>query len=312
MSVLELDVDAGLGSGLTALFTPKAEHPLIANPEGIFSSLGWKADAWQLGLLKTRAPYTLVLCPRQVGKSATAAAKSLVTAITRPNSLSMIVSRSQNQASEVLLKVKMLHAAYRGLLREKRLLTVSREAQQWKPSNVTDYDDDEFECPASVSDAKTYREFSNGSRIIATACSSSTTVGNTTDLVILDEAARMPDPVYYSIRPTLAIAQSAGKGELIVLSTPFGKRGWFYEAWKQCEDAKRDGNKPDWNQVSIKVEECPRISPEFLASEMRAMGRHWFDQEYRTVFREAMDSVFSSDDIDRAIVDTGKELFEEI
>jgi hypothetical protein len=44
-------------------------------------------------------------------------------------------------------------------------------------------------------------------------------------LVIVDEAARVPDDLYRAVRPMLAVSQ----GRLIALSTPFGQRGWFYD-----------------------------------------------------------------------------------
>ncbi len=285
-------------------------HRLTASPASLFEPVGWKPDEWQLHLLRSKAPQTLVLCPRQVGKSLSAAAKALITALTKPRSLSVIISRSQHQAAEVLLKVKILHAAYMGHLREARRL----QGVQWQPSPITDYavDEEDSADATTVRDNRLSKEFANGSRIETMACRGETAVGNTTDLLILDEAARMPDQVYMALRPTLAIAQSAGKGELLVLSTPFGKRGWFWEAWKSCEDAKAKGNNPDWAQVSIKVEQCPRITPQFLASEERAMGRHWYQQEYLTIFRDAIDSVFSGDDVDRAVVNTGEPLQEAV
>ena len=47
------------------------------------------------------------------------------------------------------------------------------------------------------------------------------------DLLILDEASRVPDDLYRSVRPMLAVS----RGRLLALSTPFGQRGWFYEEW---------------------------------------------------------------------------------
>jgi hypothetical protein len=271
-------------------------HPLSAHPERLFTPLEWKPDTWQLDMLKRSERQTIVLCPRQSGKSLSAAAKALVTALTRPNSLSVIISRSQHQAAEVLLKVSILHKAWLGELKGRRL----DRLKSWQPKPITDYDLEEADVEC-VRDNALSKAFENGSRIETFACKGETAVGTTTDLLILDEAARMPDSVYYSVRPTLAIAQSKGKGELVALSTPFGKRGWFYEEWERCEKSKKEGTKSDWRQVSIDVNQCPRITKEFLASEERSMGARWFAQEYGLSFSDAVDSVFSHDDIERAM-----------
>ena len=46
-------------------------------------------------------------------------------------------------------------------------------------------------------------------------------------LLVVDEASRVSDELYYSIRPMLAVSG----GRLIALSTPWGARGWFHAAW---------------------------------------------------------------------------------
>ena len=47
------------------------------------------------------------------------------------------------------------------------------------------------------------------------------------DLVIIDEAARVEDDLISAFRPMLATSN----GRLIALTTPAGKRGWFFDAW---------------------------------------------------------------------------------
>ncbi len=54
---------------------------------------------------------------------------------------------------------------------------------------------------------------------------------------------------------------------IVCLSTPFGKRGFFFEEW---------ANGQRWNRLKVTADECPRISPEFLEEERRALGPHWF------------------------------------
>jgi len=66
----------------------------------------------------------------------------------------------------------------------------------------------------------------NGSRIEALPGSEKTVRGfSGTSLLILDEAARVDDELYYAVRPMLAVSG----GALMLLSTPFGKRGIFHQ-----------------------------------------------------------------------------------
>ena len=63
--------------------------------------LGFEADEWQGGLLRSSARWTLVLCSRQAGKSTTAAVLALHTALHRPGSLVLLVAPSLRQAGEL-------------------------------------------------------------------------------------------------------------------------------------------------------------------------------------------------------------------
>jgi hypothetical protein len=79
-------------------------------------------------------------------------------------------------------------------------------------------------------------------------------------LVIEDEAARVNDATNIAVRPMLAVSG----GRFILMSTPFGRRGHFYEAWEKGGE--------EWTRTAIKADECPRISREFLAQERKTIG----------------------------------------
>jgi hypothetical protein len=55
-------------------------------------------------------------------------------------------------------------------------------------------------------------------------------------LILIDEAARVDDAMYKALRPMLAV----GQGDLWLMSTPYGKRGFFYECWEH--DSRRIGS----------------------------------------------------------------------
>jgi hypothetical protein len=137
----------------------------------------------------------------------------------------------------------------------------------------------------SKSESALRLELENGSRIISLPGQESTVRGfAAVSLLIVDEAARVPDDLYYSVRPMLAVSG----GRMVALSTPWGRRGWFFKEWTEGHG---------WHKVSITAEQCPRISPAFLEEERRAMPRAWFEAEYFCVFNEAEDSVFTYDEV---------------
>ena len=117
-------------------------------------------------------------------------------------------------------------------------------------------------------------------------------------LVVEDESAFVEDSFYRAVRPMLAVSA----GRLILLSTPYGKRGHFYEAW--------DSGGDDWHRVKVPATDCPRITPEFLEQECWALGELWFRQEYRCEFADIIDAVFRLGDIERSITDDVTPLFE--
>ena len=110
-------------------------------------------------------------------------------------------------------------------------------------------------------------------------------------LIIEDEAARVPDNLYRAVRPMLAVTD----GRLILMSTPYGKRGHFYEEW--------EFGKKLWEQVRITADNCPRITPAFLAGERASLGDLWFRQEYFGEFLAAGDSIFDYDTVTACVTD---------
>jgi phage terminase large subunit-like protein len=217
-------------------------------------------DPWQRQLLQTTAQRILLLCSRQSGKSTTAAALALRTSLLEANSLTLLLSPSLRQSGELFKKVLYL------------------------------YNELNRPVPARQESALTI-QLANGSRVVSLPGDESTVRGYSgVDLLVLDEAALVPDSLYVSVRPMLAVSQ----GRMICLSTPHGRRGWFHAAWTSAED---------WERVEIKASQCPRISPRFLAEEKASLGEYWYRQEYETEFCEVIDSVFRGVDIDRLQLD---------
>ena len=100
--------------------------------------------------------------------------------------------------------------------------------------------------------------------------------------------------------PMLATTQ----GRFIALSTPKGRRGWFYETWMHGGDT--------WQRVSVAATECPRISADFLEEQRRILGPTVFEQEYCCAFHDDNSSAFSSALIKQALVNSFPPFFAEV
>jgi len=137
----------------------------------------------------------------------------------------------------------------------------------------------------------------NESRIIALPGKEETVRGfSAVDLVIADEAARVPDSAYVATRPMLAVSG----GRFVGLSTPAGQRGWFYTAWE---------TQPDWEKVKVTGYDCPRMSDEFLEQERREMGDWQFRNEYLCEFQDTENQLFRTEDIESALTEEESALF---
>src|SRR5215813_12014128 len=191
---------------------------LALDPALILEARGLTPDPWQRALLLSQDRQLLLCCSRQSGKSTVVSALALHTALFTPGSLVLLLSPSQRQSAEIFRKVleadnalgHPIPAVYRTQLR---------------------------------------LELGNGSRVLCLPGREETirSFGGV-DLLVLDEAARIRDELYRSVRPMLAVSQ----GRLIALSTPFGRRGWFYHEWA--------GSGP-WRRFRVTWRDCPRITP---------------------------------------------------
>jgi len=203
-------------------------------------ALGLDPDPWQAEVLRSDAKRILLNCSRQSGKSTITAALALHTAMFQAGSLVLCLSPTLRQSSELFRNVSRFYGV--------------------DPS------------VPSRSESTLRLELENGSRIVSLPGQEQTVRGYAgVSLLVVDEAARVPDGLYYSVRPMLAVSD----GRLIALSTPFGNRGWFYEAWHSSET---------WKKWEIPASRCPRISEEFLEEERRVLGSYWYQQEYECSF----------------------------
>lgn len=153
------------------------------------------------------------------------------------------------------------------------------------------------DAPKIVNESTLRMEMDNGSRIIALPGTEATIRGySAPKLVLVDEASRVEDSLFTGLRPMLATNQ----GRMVLLTTPYGKRGFFYEAWAHGEG---------WKRTRITADQCPRIDPEWLAEERKIIGEWQYRQEYLCEFVDTDESFFSSDLIEAALRPCGGALW---
>lgn len=160
----------------------------------LMGNLGLAPDPWQIEVLQGNHQRLLLNCCRQAGKSTVVALMALAEALFVPFTKVLVLSRSYRQSTELFRIVTGFYA---------RLQT-----------------------PIKLRQTRAELLLTNQSRIVCLPCREDTIRGFAdVRLLIIDEAARVPDDLYRAVRPMLAISG----GRLICLSTPYGKRGFFYD-----------------------------------------------------------------------------------
>jgi hypothetical protein len=213
--------------------TPPRGSPAV----GLMRKLGMEPDPWQADVLQENYHHLLLNCCRQAGKSTVVAMLGLTQALYHAGSLVLLVSRSFRQAAELFRVVNEFHR------RLGEPLLLNRTASELVLESY--------------------------SRIVCLPCSESTIRGYANvALLVIDEAARVPDDLYLAVRPMISVSG----GRLIALSTPHGKRGFFYNAWAK--------GGADWKRIEVPASEVARLKPEHLEKDRRAMGESSYRQEY--------------------------------
>jgi hypothetical protein len=226
---------------------------------------GLEPDPWQRDLLESSSDRILLNCCRQSGKSTMTAIVALHRALYHPGSLILCLAPALRQSQELFGKVL---GFYRDLDRP---------------------------IPAQA-ERKLSLELENESRIVTLPGTEKTIRGfSGAALLIVDESSRVADELYFAVRPMLAVSG----GALMMLSTPYGKRGVFFEEWT---------GGLGWERYEVPASRCPRISEEFLEEERASLPPFIFRQEYECSFEETDDQVFTTDMIDRAVTDEVKPL----
>lgn len=272
-------------SKVLQLATALEEQAYAADPTiWAASTQGFTPDEWQAKFLLSKQLDIIINCSRQTGKTMMAGVKAAHMARYVPESMIVLVSHTQKQATFVQQWVSRATLAAQP--------SASEQVKWQTPSDRrTDFDIYEIDSTTGggriVNRSVLSMELANGSRVDSVPASSEAVRGYSPHMIIIDEAAYVPDPVYDSIRPMRA----EHPVQLVLLSSAGFKRGFFYREWI--------GDDPDWQRIQVLADDCPRITPAFLAKERTKMtSEDMFLREYYCQFMEVSGGIFPSDQID--------------
>lgn len=163
---------------------------------------------YQKSFFKNKKKRKIFLASRQIGKSFVAATILVFKALSKKYGTSLCVSVNQNSASEIIKKCIQVAEAV-------KLLTGGKITYSASFDKIV---------------------FSNGSRVISLSSNPQSLRGYTATCVVVDEAAFVEhlDQIMQAISPTLTRDKQA---ELILLTTPAGKNGYFYQLYERAMNA---------------------------------------------------------------------------
>ncbi len=215
-------------------------------------------DSWQKKLITCKKDITVV-SGRQCGKTAGVSVVIGEEAINVPNSYILIGAYVIEQAEHIFWKVK----DYMFAKHDKQI--VGRPTLH-------------------------FMELKNGSKIICKAVGDTGAGmrGPTVTLLVLDEAAFIPDRAWIAIEPVISVS----KGRTILLSTGQCKKGFFY---------KSTLNK-DVEQFKVSARDCPRHTKEFLDRKEAELSPIAFAQEYLGEFLDDYNRKFTDEWIEKVCV----------
>lgn len=221
--------------------------------------LGFEADENQRELLSAGGHRVIVNCTRQWGKSTVAAAKAVHHAFFRAGSTILVLSPAGRQSGEFVRKAEDFV----------RALGIEPKGDGNNDMSI---------------------ELPNRSRIIGLPGVERTIRGfSAVSLMMIDEASRVEDELYYAVMPMLAV----GNGDLWMMSTPRGKRGFFHRTWSETSGR--------WKKMTVQATDCPRISPDFLEEQRELMDEAFFRQEFLCEFVDVEHGLFDGDSLAAAV-----------
>lgn len=217
--------------------------------------LQFHPDPIQAQVLDPDASQTLLCCSRGWGKTETIAVLAAWHLATRPDTVCLVVSETAEKAAELVLRtLRKLEAA--GL-----------------PMRPDPLRKNGFQTP-------------EGARILPVPSRDGAVRGYPATLIVVDEAAKVPDKVWTALNGTRA--STSHRCTVWIMSTPGPRRGFFYELWTS--------NHPGWRKIHVPATLCPRIRPDFLDQMRQTLSPDDFDREFLAIYGSHQSGGFWSEE----------------
>lgn len=208
----------------------------------------------------TKNKNVIILKSRQIGMSTLAAAIVAWRILFHPNEDVALISTKANKAKDLLKKVKMVIDNVPPFL------------------SLSKVKDNVFEIVLS-----------NNSRCVSETKSADATRSSTLSFLVIDEAAHIDKKVIEEIWNSAVPTLTTTKGNCLIISTPKGMGGWFYNMWTAAELEEND-----FVPIRLPWYVHPHRDENWKAGELRKMNgdTRMFAQEYETDFLVSEDTVF--------------------
>lgn len=204
----------------------------------------------------------IVKFPRQSGKTVTTAAYVIWQIIFQKYSQVAILANKAKTAIGILQKVRVMY--------ENLPNWIQVGVEEWNKGAI---------------------QLENGSRVEASATSSSAIRSMSISTLIIDECAFIPKNIwsefYASVYPTVS---SVEKAKIFLISTPYGMNH-FYKFWTEAKDEKRES---DFVNYEIQWNDVPGRDEAFKKKVIAEFGQDYWDQEFACLSSDTMIEVLDT------------------
>lgn len=237
-----------------------------------------KLDSWQQEALNHKGH--LLLCTgRQVGKTYIMARKVSERLLSQPKCRIIVVSLTEDQAKLIIVMIL-------DYLEKLNYSLIDRKAKNKPTQNRI--------------------ILKNGSSVIARPVGNTGDAvrGFTGDVLVIDEASRMPDLVWTAARPVLLTTA----GEVWMCSTPYGKQGYFWEAFQNKNNKYKVIHISSEEVIKTReicetwTEKQRDAAIKFLEEERKDMTALQYGQEYLGLFLDDLKQFFEDELIEKACI----------
>lgn len=238
---------------------------------GVFAALvGHPLTPWQVAGLTLRTLFSVIVGPRQVGKSRALALLAVWWAFRRPGQTVLIVSAGERSSRRLLGQVRRVldHPLLAGEVVEESAERVL---------------------------------LGNGSQIVSVPASERAIRGFTVDLLLVDEAAFVSDDVLEGAALPTITARQADGARVVLACTAWEASGLFYRFAMQGEGGHDEVATYRWRLTDASTDNGGWITPGYLDLMRSTMDPLRWRTEYECEFVAGGAGFFSRDDLMAAV-----------